>query len=587
MLSLSYMLVSRLLAALLVLPTMITVRALHPLQLQRHATSNCHYLPEDAGWPSWNQWGSLNQSVGGRLIAGKPLASVCYGHEANAAACTALQADWTEELIYFTDPIAVMSPKFLNDSCTPFIATATASNSSACALGNLPNYAINVSSAEDLVAGFKFAKDNNIRLVVKNTGHDFLGRSSGQGSLSLWTHNLKDITFLNYTSEGYKGPAVRLGAGVQAYEAYAAVASKDLRITGGLCPTVGLAGGYITGGGHGPLMGSYGLAADNSLEFEVVTPDKGYLVASPSKNADLFWALNGGGGSAYAVILSHTTRAHADGPVAGATVSINNTDETTYWAAVDAWHSLLPALNSVPGAASSFEITEASFFALITVLDGSTTEVTDTLAPFLAQLDQLNVSYASVITYDPTYYAHFSESVSNLPYGPFPTNNLVGGRIIPLSVVSTEDQRSKLIAALRTILGSNTTSWGISGNAANLSVSHTGLDTARLPAWSKMAYTLQINAFPDRDASVDLLNNANAEIIAGQDVLRSLTPGGGTYINEATADPAYWKDDFYGINYQRLLAVKETYDSGVILYGPGVVRSDYWTVASDGRLCKV
>jgi hypothetical protein len=470
-----------------------------------------------------------------------------------------------------------MSPKFLNDSCTPFTGTG------ACTLGNIPNYAINVSSAEDVVAGIRFAKDSNIRLVVKNTGHDYQGRSCGRGSLSLWMHNLEDISFLNYISAGYAGPAVRLGAGVQAYKVNPAVASQGLRVTGGLCPTVGLAGGYVTGGGHGPLMGSYGLAADNSLEFEVVTPDKGYLVASPSKNIELFWALNGGGGSAYAVVLSQTTRAHADGPVVGATLTFNKTDDATYWEAIDAWHILLPTLNRVPGAACTFAIAQESTQAFITVLDGNTTEVTDTLAPFLAQLDQLNVPYTNIVTHEPTYYAHYIATTSAVE---FPTNNLAGGRLIPLSVTRTKSQRADLLAAIRTIVGSNTTEFTVSGNAADLSVSHTGLENAVLPAWRTMAYSLIISAYPDPAASVDLLERVNAEVIAGQNNLRRLTPGSGTYVNEATFEPAYWKEDYYGVNYKRLLAVKKTYDSDVVLYGPAVVGSDYWTVASDGRLCQ-
>lgn len=63
-------------------------------------------------------------------------------------------------------------------------------------------------------------------------------------------HKLKDITFSNYTSEAYTGPAVKMGAGVQAFEAYAAGKKAGLDVLGGECPTVGVAGGYTQGGGH-------------------------------------------------------------------------------------------------------------------------------------------------------------------------------------------------------------------------------------------------------------------------------------------------------------------------------------------------
>jgi hypothetical protein len=63
-------------------------------------------------------------------------------------------------------------------------------------------------------------------------------------------HNLKSITFSNYTSDAYTGPAVKMGAGVQAFEAYAAADTVGLNVVGGQCPTVGIAGGYTQGGGH-------------------------------------------------------------------------------------------------------------------------------------------------------------------------------------------------------------------------------------------------------------------------------------------------------------------------------------------------
>lgn len=73
-----------------------------------------------------------------------------------------------------------------------------------------------------------------MRLVVKNTGHDFLARSSGYGSLSIWTHHLKGYTFYDsYTSGDYTGPAVKAGAGLQAFELYEACHAKDVTCIGG------------------------------------------------------------------------------------------------------------------------------------------------------------------------------------------------------------------------------------------------------------------------------------------------------------------------------------------------------------------
>jgi len=60
-----------------------------------------------------------------------------------------------------------MSPYWQNESCHPFTDPA-----STCTLGNYVDYTINVSSAADVVAGLDFAQQNNIRIVIKNTGHE-------------------------------------------------------------------------------------------------------------------------------------------------------------------------------------------------------------------------------------------------------------------------------------------------------------------------------------------------------------------------------------------------------------------------------
>ena len=69
-----------------------------------------------------------------------------------------------------------------------------------------------------------------------------MGKSTGDGALAIWTHHLKDIEILDYQSEYYTGKAIKMGAGVQGFEAYAAADKEGLNVVGGECPTVGLAG---------------------------------------------------------------------------------------------------------------------------------------------------------------------------------------------------------------------------------------------------------------------------------------------------------------------------------------------------------
>lgn len=160
----------------------------------------CRYLPGDDQWPDNAQWAALNQSLGGRLIATVPQASVChnipYLHY-DRAACQALASTWDSAQTLYVDllisgfgngpqehkivadnaiagrwkslphPAEIINPFFQNQSCDPFTPY-----SQKCDLGNYAVYSINVTGPEDVARGIQFAKTNNVRLVIKNTGHE-------------------------------------------------------------------------------------------------------------------------------------------------------------------------------------------------------------------------------------------------------------------------------------------------------------------------------------------------------------------------------------------------------------------------------
>jgi FAD/FMN-containing dehydrogenase len=103
-------------------------------------------------------------------------------------------------------------------------------------MGGYPLYVINATNVAQVQLGINFARETGVRLVVKNTGHDFSGKSGGGESLSIWTHNLKDVKYIeNYEAEGtdWTGAAFRVGAGVQAYEIYKTASEHGLMVVGG------------------------------------------------------------------------------------------------------------------------------------------------------------------------------------------------------------------------------------------------------------------------------------------------------------------------------------------------------------------
>ena len=142
--------------------------------------------------------------------------------------------------------------------------------------------------------------------------------------MAIWTHNIKDIHFIDYQSSMYTGKAVKMGAGVQVFEVVKATQAQGLVAVTGDCPTVGVAGVYTQEGGHGPLALTFGLAADQLLESEVVTETGQLLTASPAHNADFYWALSSGGGGNYGVVLSLISKVYVDQHTAAANLTRTN-----------------------------------------------------------------------------------------------------------------------------------------------------------------------------------------------------------------------------------------------------------------------
>lgn len=127
----------------------------------------------------------------------------------------------------------------------------------------------------DIQRTVQFAHRHDLRLVVRNTGHDMAGRSGGADSLQIYTGHLRDINFVHdfcpRGADKCSGPVFTVGAGVTMGELYAKGAAHGYTVVGGDCPTVGVAGGFLQGGGVSNFFShTHGLAVDNVLEMEVV-----------------------------------------------------------------------------------------------------------------------------------------------------------------------------------------------------------------------------------------------------------------------------------------------------------------------------
>jgi FAD/FMN-containing dehydrogenase len=286
-----------------------------------------------------------------------------------------------------------MAPYFANLSCDPFTP-----RSSRCIVGTYVQYAVNASSAAEYQATLEFAQSHNIRLVIRNTGHDFLGKSTGYGALAIWTHNIKSVTTLDYSSKYYTGKAIRVGAGTQFFELYSAAKNAGLVVVGGSCPSVGIAGGYTQGAGHGLLVSKYGFSADQTLAWEVVLANGSVVTATPNRNSDLYWALGGGGGGTYGGVLSLTIKAYPDQPTSAAnlTFSASGISRQLFYSGVEQYLTGLPAVLDA-GASSIWAITNGTFVLSPSAGIGMTKQQIDALhKPVLLGLEKLGIKYGEL-----------------------------------------------------------------------------------------------------------------------------------------------------------------------------------------------
>lgn len=129
-------------------------------------------MPGSPGWPSAATWKAFNASLGGQLI--KPVApgGVCHPQQPNynAAVCPTVQAGWTTYPFHRADPVSNAWNNYNNDTCLPDPALS-------CSPVGYPAYVVNASTAKHVALGVNFAKKWKIRLIVKGTGHDYMGRS--------------------------------------------------------------------------------------------------------------------------------------------------------------------------------------------------------------------------------------------------------------------------------------------------------------------------------------------------------------------------------------------------------------------------
>lgn len=152
----------------------------------------------------------------------------------------------------------------------------------------------------DVARSIDFARRQRLTISVRSGGHSFLGWGTGNG-LVIDVSPMKNIMV---------DPArriVRVGAGVNAQEMLSATAKHGLAPVLGQCGSVGA--GLALGGGLGWLSGMHGASCDNLVSARLITAETDSVTADAGRNADMYWAIRGGGGN-FGVVTSFEYRLH-------------------------------------------------------------------------------------------------------------------------------------------------------------------------------------------------------------------------------------------------------------------------------------
>ena len=139
-------------------------------------------------------------------------------------------------------------------------------------------YAVRARQTSDIVAAVNFARDNNVKLVVKGTGHDYLGRNCAPDSLLVWTHDMRDITVHDaFVPRGPRRNSTGAGDDCRGRDALAGGLSgrhpgRPVR-RGRRLYERGRLRGFTFGSGFGPFSKRYGTGSGGIVQAEIVTAD--------------------------------------------------------------------------------------------------------------------------------------------------------------------------------------------------------------------------------------------------------------------------------------------------------------------------
>jgi FAD/FMN-containing dehydrogenase len=557
--------------------------------------------PSDPRWPQAGAWERLNHAVGGRLAKVQTPLSAC-GEPSQGEACAELFKE-LKNPYFIRDQVGVTQTLGWVDAWT-FQPSA---------------YMVAARQTSDVVASVNFARNNNLRLVVKGGGHSYLGTSNAPDSLLIWTRFMDDIALHDgFVAQGCRDapqPAVTVGAGAIWMHTYNAVTTEGGRyVQGGGCGTVGVAG-LVQGGGFGSFSKAYGTAAASLLEAEIVTADGAVRVANACSNADLFWCLKGGGGGTFGVVTRVTLRTHTLPEFFGGVfASVRATTDAAFRRLINRFVQFYASDLHNAHWGEIVNLRRRSTLEIQMSFQGLTQQQAQAVwQPFFDWLrsspSQFTIIREPQIVavparhlWDPDYLkVHVPQAIlsDDRPDAP-PDNVFWSGNLAEAGHVVSGFQSLWLPASLLEAARQEALTDALHAASKHHPIElHfqkglSGADQAVIAAARKTAtnpnafdaFVLAIIAgegppaypgVPGREPDVTNARKEAAQIDSAMLALKTLAPDGGSYVAESNYFEPHWRTSYWGANYARLLKVKRKYDPEGVFFVRHGVGSEGWS----------
>ena len=566
--------------------------------------------PSDPAWPSEASWEKLQRDTGGNLIQLQSPLVVC-GSGSDNPSCAEVITD-------------LKNPYYIGDQ-----PSLTQSSGWVDAWASIPSvYAVAARRTADVVAAVNFARDNNLRLVIKGGGHSYQGTSNAADSLLIWTRAMNNIALHDaFVGQGCAGaqdpqPAVTIEAGAMWIDVYNAVTTVAGRyVQGGGCTTVGV-GGLIQSGGFGSFSKIYGIAAAGLLEAEIVTADGAVRTTNACSHPDLFWAIKGGGGGSIGVVTKLTLRTRElPALFGGVFLTIKATSDPAFRRLIGQFVSFYADTLFNPQWGESVTFRPDNSLAITMVSEGLDKQQAERVwQPFLdwvaAAAQDIGVAATPIIGSIPArnwWDADYRRK--NLPNtvhtddrpGAPETHvwwagnqNEIGifwhgyqSAWLPAALLK-KDQQERLDDALFTA----SRHWpvalhfnkGLAG--APSEEVEAARDTAMNPAVLD-AFALAIIAggcpstylsIPGHAPDLGVARKNAGKIDQSMAELRKIAPDAGSYVSETNFFEPSWQRSFWGPNYPKLRAIKAKYDPDGLFFVHHGVGSEDWSADGFTRL---